>query len=828
MLSVAAAGVLDGDTDAGGDPLTATLESQATDGVVALNTDGSFTYTPNPNYSGSDSFTYVASDGISNSNVATVNLTVTPVNDAPIAIGQNVSVKENTPKSVTLSGSDIEGDPLTFIVQSGPTSGSLSGTAPELTYTPDPGFSGADSFTFISDDGAANSASATVTINVADNNVPVADPQAVGVNEDGSVAILLTGSDPDSDPITFQIVDAPLSGSLTGTAPNVTYTPDAEFNGADSFTFKVNDGTDDSSVVTVALTVAAVNDAPTANAQSVGTPEDISLAITLTGDDVDGDPLSYAIIDNPSSGVLSGSGANRTYTPGVNFNGNDSFTFRVNDGSVGSGVVTVAIAVSAVNDAPVTTADSYSLDQDSTLSVVAPGLLANDSDVDGDSITASLVTTTGNGSLTLGSDGSFDYTPDPGFVGSDSFSYEADDGTTSGNIVTVSLTVNPVTSGPNLSHGEVASVGDTWQTVSLPTSYTSMVVIATPRYNTGSGPGVARIREAVGGSFQVRVDNVGASAFSGGVHYVAVEEGIYDEAGFKLEAVKYIESQTSSKTGGWGIDTVAYQQSYSSPVVVGQVMSANDPDWSVFWASSGSRTSPPSASQLNVGKHVAEDPDTTRASETIGYLVIEATQNGTIEGLPFVAGVGSDVVRGVGNGSYTYNYTAMPNSKTAVLSSAGMDGGDGGWAVLDGSDPLSPTAGTIDLVIDEDQLRDSERNHTTEQVAYFVIDPPVETESSSATLSDQQQRQTSAVSSQQTHAHAAVNRNRDHTDDKSLLGCVPPKLAAFAEAPTSLPMIDRIRAIEAVFVDDNQSEEPLAEDLLDRLAAANLFQPTQP
>jgi hypothetical protein len=96
-------------------------------------------------------------------------------------------------------------------------------------------------------------------------------------------------------------------------------------------------------------------------------------------------------------------------------------------------------------------------------------VLGNDSDVDGDSITASLVTTTGNGSLTLGSDGSFDYTPDPGFVGSDSFSYQAGDGTISGNIFTVSPAVNPVTSGPNLSHGEVASVGDAWQTVNLST-----------------------------------------------------------------------------------------------------------------------------------------------------------------------------------------------------------------------------------------------------------------------------------------------------------------------------------------------------------------------
>ncbi len=204
-------------------------------------------------------------------------------------------------------------------------------------------------------------------------------------------------------------------------------------------------------MATVALTVTPVNDAPTANAQSVSTPEDVSLAITLNGNDVDGDPLSYVIVDVPSSGVLNGSGANRTYTPNADFNGNDSLTFMVNDGQIDSAVVTVSIDVTAVNDAPLATADSYSLDQDTTLSVVAPGVLGNDSDVDGDSITASLVTTTGKGSLTLGSDGSFDYTPDPGFVGSDSFSYQANDGSIGGNTVTVSLTVNAVSVGPNLS-----------------------------------------------------------------------------------------------------------------------------------------------------------------------------------------------------------------------------------------------------------------------------------------------------------------------------------------------------------------------------------------
>ncbi|XZE56600.1 Calx-beta domain-containing protein [Planctomycetaceae bacterium SH139] len=288
----------------------------------------------------------------------------------------------------------------------------------------------------------------------------------------------------------------------------------------------------------------------------------------------------------------------------------------------------------------------------------------------------------------------------------------------------VSVTVEAATTGPKLSHGNVAAVGSTWQTVSLGETYDSAVIVATPRYNNGSGPGVVRVSNVTATSFDVRVDNVGSTAFSGGVHFIAMEEGVYDVPGeYKLEAVKVDASTTSGKSGGWQIGSQGYQQSYSSPVVVGQVMSANDADWSVFWSSSSSRTSPANSSSLNIGKHVGEDTDTTRATETLGYFVIESTSSGAIDGLSFSAGVGTDSIRGVDNGTYRYSNVTPAGAATAVLSTAGMDGGDGGWAALMGSTPLS-ASGSIDLSIDEDQVRDSERNHTTEQVAYLVIGEP--------------------------------------------------------------------------------------------------------
>ena len=209
VLNITAPGVLDGDSDPENETLTVALVADPGHGAVTLNADGSFTYIPSSDYHGPDSFTYRANDGTSDSNTATVNITVTAVNDAPVADSQTVSLKEDTDKSITLSASDIEGDLFTYTVQTGPTSGSLSGTAPNLVYTPDTGFTGADSFTFVADDGALSSNLATVTINVAENLVPVADSQAVSVNEDDSVAITLTGSDGDGDPITYELAGLP-------------------------------------------------------------------------------------------------------------------------------------------------------------------------------------------------------------------------------------------------------------------------------------------------------------------------------------------------------------------------------------------------------------------------------------------------------------------------------------------------------------------------------------------------------------------------------------------------------------------------------------------
>jgi len=177
------------------------------------------------------------------------------------------------------------------------------------------------------------------------NHSPLANDQAVMSAEDTTRAITLTGNDPDGDALTFSVVSAPSHGSLSGVAPNLTYTPTLNFNGPDSFTFKTNDGTADSNIATVSLTVSPVNDPPLANSQSVTTSAGTPLAIILSGSDVDGDALTFSVVSGPSKGVLSGSAPNLTYTPNSGFRGADSFTFTSRDGQVTSVAATISITV---------------------------------------------------------------------------------------------------------------------------------------------------------------------------------------------------------------------------------------------------------------------------------------------------------------------------------------------------------------------------------------------------------------------------------------------------------------------------------------------------
>ncbi|MER9397476.1 Ig-like domain-containing protein [Mesorhizobium sp. M0615] len=449
--------VLANDTDEDGDTLTPSVVTEPANGTVTLNPGGSFTYAPKTNFFGADSFTYRVSDGFAQSNVATVTLTVTPVNDAPVATDDIASVTEDGSLILAVLGndSDVDGDALTPVLVTGPANGTLTlNLNGSFTYAPTANFSGTDSFTYKASDGTAESNIATVTLTVTPvNDAPVAADDLASVAEGGSVAVsvLANDTDVDGDALSPILVTEPTNGTLTlNSDRSFTYAPKANFSGTDSFTYKSSDGSAESNIATVALTINAANQnhAPLAIGDMATAAEDGSVVVpVLTNDsDVDGDSLTPILVTGPTNGTLTlNPDGSFTYAPNANFFGTDSFTYKASDGIAESNIAIVALTITPVNDAPVAADDLASVAEGGSLVV---SVLTNDSDVDGDTLTPVLVSGPTNGTLTLNPDGSFTYAPNANFFGTDSFTYKAFDGTAESNIATVALTVTPVNDAP--------------------------------------------------------------------------------------------------------------------------------------------------------------------------------------------------------------------------------------------------------------------------------------------------------------------------------------------------------------------------------------------
>jgi VCBS repeat-containing protein len=251
----------------------------------------------------------------------------------------------------TVTAADQGGTPITpgvaFVTAAG---NSLTLNA-NGTYSYSTANVASETFNYTITDNNGDISSSTLAITVASANaMPVANSQAAMTDEDVATAITLTASDDGMiAPLTWT-VGTPANGTLDGTAPNLTYTPTANFNGTDSFTFSVYDGEFSSATATVSITVNPVNDAPVADAQSVTTDQGVAIPITLTGSDVDGDTLTYTVTvaSGPANGVLNGTAPNLSYVPNAGFSGADSFTFSVNDGTLDSAPpVAVDITVNA-------------------------------------------------------------------------------------------------------------------------------------------------------------------------------------------------------------------------------------------------------------------------------------------------------------------------------------------------------------------------------------------------------------------------------------------------------------------------------------------------
>ncbi len=424
-LLAAAPGVLSNDTDVQSNTLTAILNTGPSHGSLSLNPNGGFTYTPATGYTGPDSFTYHASDGSLASNIAAVSITVNQVNTAPVAVADSFSTNQNTALVVPASGvlsndTDAQSNILTAVLSTGPTHGSLSlNPNGGFTYTPATGYTGPDSFTYRANDGSLSSNIAAVSITV---NAPVTNVLVNGSFESDYTAWTKSGNQAIA---TYPTTDGRKLVAFNGS--------NLAANGVLSQTFATVSGQ------TYTLTFDAgilsyVKKNQVLEVKIAGPGSLLSQTMTLKGD---GD----GIIDWFS----------KTYTFVA---GGSTATITFRDRSTATNALDLLldnIRISGPpafpNSAPVAAGDAYAVNKNTALVVPAAGVLTNDSDPQSETLTAFLDSGPAHGTLALNPNGSFTYTPATGFVGSDSFTYNASDSALNSNIATVSISVNEVAAG---------------------------------------------------------------------------------------------------------------------------------------------------------------------------------------------------------------------------------------------------------------------------------------------------------------------------------------------------------------------------------------------
>ncbi|MDB5386138.1 MAG: repeat-containing protein [Planctomycetaceae bacterium] len=351
--------VLSNDTDADGDAIDqAILGNSVSHGNLTLSSDGSFTYTPTQNYSGTDSFTYFAKDSLNNEtsvNSAVVTIQVNPIpNSPPVANSLTFNTNVNMAFTGLLTASDADSNPLTFSAGQTPAIHGAVAIHPDgtFTYTPNNGFVGNDQFSFKVNDGMVDSQEALVTVHVLQSNTaPVANPISISTPRNSPFQGTLTATDVDQNPLTYHAgTTAAAHGTVSILADGTfTYSPDNGFSGTDSFSFQANDGSVDSADALVTIDVTTAQDtAPTLVNGNGTTSESVPLTGSLLpfAHDAEGDFMTISAVTLPVHGSLTlNSGGTFSYLPNPGFSGLDSFSFKASDGQLESNVATFNLTV---------------------------------------------------------------------------------------------------------------------------------------------------------------------------------------------------------------------------------------------------------------------------------------------------------------------------------------------------------------------------------------------------------------------------------------------------------------------------------------------------
>ncbi|WP_337968506.1 tandem-95 repeat protein [uncultured Flavobacterium sp.] len=503
------------DTDVDSSPLTVVAGTFTTTkgGTLTLAADGSYTYMPAPNFNGTDTVDYTVTDG-SLTDIGTLTITVNAVNDAPIAVDDTATATEDTLYTSTVSlvanDTDVDSSPLTVVAGTYTTAkgGTLTLAADgSYTYMPAPNFNGTDTVDYTVTDGSLTDiGTLTITVNAV-NDAPIAVDDTATATEDtlytSTVSLVVNDTDVDSSPLTVVAgtFTTTKGGTLTLAADgSYTYMPAPNFNGTDTVDYTVTDGslTD---IGTLTITVNAVNDAPVATDDTATATEDTlytsTVSLVANDTDVDSSPLTVVAgtFTTTKGGTLTlAADGSYTYMPAPNFNGTDTVDYTVTDGSL-TDIGTLTITVTAVNHAPVAVDNSNTTNEDTTLTVAvasSANLLANDTDVDGDTLTITqfvIGTTTytvgstanlAEGDLTINANGSYTFVPKPDYNGSvPKVTYTVTDGTSTAT-ANLFITVTPVNDAP-------IAVDDT-ATATEDTLYTSTVSLVANDTDVDSSP----------------------------------------------------------------------------------------------------------------------------------------------------------------------------------------------------------------------------------------------------------------------------------------------------------------------------------------------------
>ncbi|MFC7493159.1 MULTISPECIES: Ig-like domain-containing protein [unclassified Nocardioides] len=445
------------DTDADGGPMRIATTTRPGHGVVVVATDGTdLTYEPAADYCGPDTFAYTLNGG----STATVSVTVSCTDDGSVVRDDSATIAEDasaTAIDVLANDSDADGEALAIdaVVQPGHGTVVITGGGTALTYAPATDYCGSDTFTYAVAD--ASTATVSVTVTCVDD-APVAVDDTLGLTEDDpATAAGVRANDTDVDAGPMAVVSATPAdhGEVVVTdAGGVTYEPDADYCGADDFTYTLNGG----STAGVAVEVACVDDAPAGVADSLEVAEDSAwtrVDVLSNDTDVDGGPMASTGAAGASHGQIDFLAGDISYRPVANYCGPDSFTYTLWPGNTS---VTVDVTVTCVDDAPTARDDDVTTTADVATDL---DLLANDTDVDGGPRAAELVSAPENGTLVLNADGTGTYTPDAGYCNTrtatpDAFTYRLVPG---GSTATVRVTVTCVDEAPT-AVGDSATVAE--------------------------------------------------------------------------------------------------------------------------------------------------------------------------------------------------------------------------------------------------------------------------------------------------------------------------------------------------------------------------------